>query len=176
MTAHGPDFDALVREHHGFVRAWLRRLTRGDAHLADDLAQDTFLRALRAADTFRGDAQPRTWLARIAINVWHDHLRRFKARAGEHTQSLETICPEEARELDVPDGASPLADIVASRVDIDRALDRLPTAERTVVLHACWGDLSQAEIAELTGMPLGSVKTLHRRAMKRLHEWLENTA
>ena len=108
--------------------------------------------------------------------VWHDHLRRFKASAGEHTQSLETICPEEARELDVPDGASPLADIVASRVDIDRALDRLPTAERTVVLHACWGDLSQAEIAELTGMPLGSVKTLHRRAMKRLYEWLENTA
>ena len=65
---------------------------------------------------------------------------------------------------------------MASRVDIDRALDRLPTAERTVVLHACWGDLSQAEIAELTGMPLGTIKALHRRAMKRLHEWLEGTA
>ena len=172
MTAHGPDFEALVREHQGFVRAWLRRLTRGDIALADDLAQDTFLRALRAADTFRGDAQPRTWLARIAINVWHDHLRHFKARAGSHTQSLDTICPEDVHGLDVPDGAAPLADTVTNRLDIDRALERLPTAERTVVLHACWGDLSQAEIAELTGMPLGTIKTLHRRAMKRLQGWL----
>ena len=172
MIAHGPEFEALVREHQGFVRAWLRRLTHGDADLADDLAQDTFLRALRAADTFRGDAQPRTWLARIALNVWHDHLRRFKARAEAHTQSLDTTCPEEAHGLDVQDDAAALADMVTSRLDIDRALERLPTAERTVVLHACWGDLSQAEIAELTGMPLGTIKTLHRRAMKRLQGWL----
>lgn len=169
-------FEALVREHQGFLRAWLLRLTRGDRHLADDLAQDTFIRALRSAAGFRGDAQPRTWLARIALNVWHDHLRRDASRPKEQGQSLELPPREQPLDLEVKDESAALSDAVARHLDVDRALERLPEAERIVVLHACWGDLSQSEIAELTGTPLGTVKTLHRRAMKRLQVWLGDNA
>jgi RNA polymerase sigma-70 factor (ECF subfamily) len=162
----------------------MRRLTKGDVHLADDLAQDTFVRALKAAPGFRGEAQPRTWLARIALNVWHDHLRR--ARIRPVSLSFLTASCEDAGQADeyraarpgdgAVDGAeaaqSSLADMVAIRLDIDRALARLPEAEREVVIHACWGDMSQAEIALATGLPLGTVKGLHRRAMSRMQDWL----
>lgn len=168
----GLAFEDLVRAHHGFVRAWLRRLTRGDAHLADDLAQDTFLRALRAAPGFRGDAHPRTWLARIALNVWHDHLRRSGARP-QPAPPLPGSDDEAADDIpEVPDDAPGPAELVANRLDLDRALQRLPEAERTVIIHACWGDLSQSEIAALTGLPLGTVKTLSRRGLARLQTWL----
>lgn len=168
----GLAFEDLVRAHQGFVRAWLRRLTRGDAQLADDLAQDTFLRALRALPGFRGDSHPRTWLARIALNVWHDHLRRSGARPQPSPLLLgpDDAAPDSSP--DVPDDAPGPADVVANRLDLDRALQRLPEAERTVIIHACWGDLSQSEIAALTGLPLGTVKTLSRRGLARLQTWL----
>lgn len=163
----------------------MRRLTKGDVNLADDLAQDTFVRALQAASGFRGDAQPRTWLARIALNVWNDHLRRQRIRPlslsclpASVADAADVDGARAARQDDVAvdwvEASQPsLADTVATRLDIDRALARLPEAEREVVIHACWGDMSQSEIALATGLSLGTVKGLHRRAMARMQDWLE---
>ena len=61
-------FGELVRRHQSPVRAFLARMTRGDAHLADDLAQETFLKAWQKLQTFRGGAKFSTWLFGIAVN------------------------------------------------------------------------------------------------------------
>jgi RNA polymerase sigma factor (sigma-70 family) len=171
-TQHGDAraFEALVRRHQGAVRAYLRRLTHPDTHVADDLAQDTFLRALRALGSFRAESSLRTWLMRIALSTWQDHHRRpsvwtVSADAmgveGEHDEGRDS-----ASNLAAFDPR--LADAVAQQVDVEQALARLNPAEREVVVHAYWGDLSQSEIASALGLPLGTVKTHHRRGLHKL--------
>lgn len=175
------DFESLVRQHQGFIRAWLRRLTEGDTALADDLAQDTFLRALRGLDGFRGEAQPRTWLARIALHVWHDHLRakrRSPVLASDAWQP-ESDPADGTLDPSAADGTDPgpsVADLVVNRVDLERALQHLSEGERMVIIHSCWGDLSQSDIAELTGIPLGTVKSLYRRGLLRLQSQMGHTS
>ena len=158
-------FEALVRRHQGAVRAYLRRLTHPDTHVADDLAQDTFLRALRALEGFRAESSLRTWLMRIALSTWQDHHRR---------PSVWTVSAD-AQDNDSDIGVSNdaafdprLADAVAQQVDVEQALARLTPAEREVVVHAYWGDLSQSEIASALRLPLGTVKTHQRRALTKL--------
>ncbi|MGH8444993.1 MAG: sigma-70 family RNA polymerase sigma factor, partial [Solimonas sp.] len=68
-------YATLVRRHQSAVRNVLRRLTAGQAALADDLAQETFLQAYRKLAQFRADAAFSTWLHRIATNAWLQHLR-----------------------------------------------------------------------------------------------------
>ena len=175
------NFESLVRQYQGFIRAWFRRLTEGNTALADDLAQDTFLRALPGLDGFRSEAQPRTWLARIALNVWHDHLRA-KHRSPVLAQDT---CPFDSDAADgmagygATDSIDPgpaVADLVANRVDLERALQHLSEGERMVIIHSCWGDLSQSDIAELTGTPLGTVKSLYRRGLQRLQSHMGRTS
>src|SRR5471032_2586889 len=69
-------FAKLVRAHQSRVRLQLRRLTRGDAALADDLAQETFVQAWLHLGDFRGDARLATWLHRIALTRFLQHVRR----------------------------------------------------------------------------------------------------
>ena len=79
-------FGELVRRHQSTVRATLRRLTAGNHALADDLAQETFIRAARSLHGFRGDARFSTWLNRIAINTSLTFLRSRRRKpdfAGE---------------------------------------------------------------------------------------------
>ena len=77
LAAGDPNaFGELVRRYQSPVRAFLRRLTRGDAALADDLAQETFLRAWRKLETFRAEARFSTWLFGIAVNEFRARLRR----------------------------------------------------------------------------------------------------
>ena len=65
---------------------------------------------------------------------------------------------------------------MANRVDLERALQHLSEGERTVIIHACWGDLSMSDIAELTGTPLGTVKSLYRRGIQRLQSMMSTTS
>ena len=71
-------FAELVRRYQSPVRAFLARLTRGDAHLADDLAQETFLKAWRKLHTYRGSARFSTWLFGIAFNEFRTVARQRK--------------------------------------------------------------------------------------------------
>jgi RNA polymerase sigma factor (sigma-70 family) len=152
-------FEALVRTHQSRVRAQLRRLTRGDAALADDLAQETFVLAWRHVGSFRGDARVSTWLYRIAYNAFLAHARS----AREH----EPLDEDRASE-GVPDasGAS------AQRIDIERALAALPEPERVALIHCFQLDLSHAEAAQVLGWPLGTLKSHVARGKARLRERL----
>lgn len=148
-------FAELVRRHQSMVRAVLRRLTAGDAALADDLAQETFLLAWRRLESFRFEARFSTWLYRIAFNTWQsERRRRHEVPLGDD---------EAPPPPDSPPGPAP-----EDRLDLARALDALSDGERAA-LAACYGaDLSHTEAALALGIPVGTVKSLVLRAKAKL--------
>ncbi|HEX8678919.1 MAG TPA: sigma-70 family RNA polymerase sigma factor, partial [Chthoniobacterales bacterium] len=75
-------FSELVRRHQSAVRGLLRQLTRSDLALADDLAQETFIRAYKNIRSFRGEAKFSTWLYRIAYNCFREEARKRKELVG----------------------------------------------------------------------------------------------
>jgi RNA polymerase sigma factor (sigma-70 family) len=83
-------FGELVRRHQSSVRGLLRQLARSDVALADDLAQETFLRAYKNIRSFRGEARFSTWLYRIAYNCFREDARRRKEFAGIDEERLQS--------------------------------------------------------------------------------------
>src|SRR5438876_5427368 len=111
-------FGELVRRHQSSVRGLLRQLARADVALADDLAQETFLRAYKHIRSFRGEARFSTWLYRIAYNCFREEARRRK----------EFVGIDEERQQQEPD---PQVRDPALRHDLMYALSLLPLHERS---------------------------------------------
>jgi RNA polymerase sigma factor (sigma-70 family) len=148
-------FGELVRRHQSTVRGLLRQLTRTDLALADDLAQDTFLRAYKHIRSFRGEARFSTWLYRIAYNCFREDARRRKELVGIDDERLQA-------EQD-PQTVDP-----GLRHDLMHALSLLPLHERTAVLLCCQNGLSHDEAARVLEIPLGTVKTNVLRGREKL--------
>ena len=152
-------FAELVRNHQSTVRGLLRNLTRTDAALADDLAQETFLRAYKNIRSFRGEAKFSTWLYRIAYNCFREDARKRKELVGIDETQLEA-------EPD-PQTVDP-----ALRQDLMHALQLLPLHERSAVLLCCQNGLSHDEAARVLEIPLGTVKTNVLRGREKLKRTL----
>jgi len=131
------------------------------AALADDLVQETMLKALKNAGSLRNTATLDTWLYRIMLNCWHDHLRV----QGRHVELF-----------DVSDDKIPEHHETYQQVQIvDRVRDavaRLPMSLREVVTLADFAGFSYAEIAEIVDIPIGTVMSRLFRARKNLKEQL----
>ncbi|MCA9681424.1 MAG: sigma-70 family RNA polymerase sigma factor [Myxococcales bacterium] len=155
-------FAELVRRHQGKVRGLLLRLTNNPT-LADDLAQEVFLRAYRGLVGFEGRARFSTWLYRISYNVFLNH----RSRSREHDALPQGF---ESR------AAAPDGELSAARCDLRRdlaaAIAELPERYRAVVTLYYLEDVSYPEIAEVLDLPLGTVKTHLHRAKKMLREHL----
>ena len=151
-------FAELVRRHQSKVRAALRRLTKGDAALADDLAQETFILAWRNLKAFRFEARFSTWIYRIAFNAWQSEARK------RHEVRLDLDADE------LPPGSDAFDEMpdVASRIDLERAMATLSDGERAAIAACYYADLSHEEAAAALGMPLGTVKTHVMRAKLKL--------
>lgn len=153
-------FGELVRRHQSAVRHFLRHLTGGDAALADDLAQETFVSAWRGLARFGGNSSFCTWLLGIAHNHWRNARRRPR------TVSVE---PEHLAALEPEPSPVPLSDL---RHDLGGALRSLAPEERTA-LHLCYQQgLSHSEIAGVLDWPLGTVKTHINRGKDKLRPLL----
>ena len=155
-------FARLVRAHQSRVRLQLRRLTHGDAALADDLAQETFVQAWLHLNDFRGDSRLATWLHRIALTRFLQHVRRPQL-------------PVEWREPDAADERDPGHDpraVEGLGRDVERALAALSEIQRLAVVHCFHLDLTHAEAAQVLGLPLGTLKSHLDRARTRLRELL----
>ncbi|HLM35613.1 MAG TPA: sigma-70 family RNA polymerase sigma factor [Gaiellaceae bacterium] len=155
-------FEALYRRYARPVFGLaLRRL--GDRGRAEDAVQETFASVWRSARTYRPDRGPGApWLYAVARNAIVDRSRGRTDASGD--------VPERA--ADEPDPAERTEQSwVAWRVH--RALEELPEREREVIALAYWSGLSQSEVAEFLGIPLGTVKTRTRAALQRLAEVLE---
>jgi RNA polymerase sigma-70 factor, ECF subfamily len=151
-------FAELVTRHQSQVRAVLRRLTRGDTMLADDLAQETFVLAWRNIAKFRFEARFSTWLYRIAFNAWQSEARKKR----EVAMDLDDDAPPPGSDAfdEMPD--------VVSRVDLERAMTALSDGERAAIAACYYADLSHEEAAAALGMPVGTVKTHILRGKAKL--------
>ena len=152
-------FGELVRRHQSSVRGLLRQLTRTDVALADDLAQQAFLRAYKNIRSFRGEARFSTWLYRIAYNCFREDARRRKELVGINEEQLQTQHDPQA-----PDPGL--------RHDLMRALNLLPLNERSAVVLCCQNGLSHDEAARVLDIPLGTVKTNVLRGREKLKRML----
>ena len=148
-------FAELVRRHQGQVRTVLRRLTRGDAGLADDLAQETFILAWRNLRHFRFQARFSTWLYRIAFNAWQSDARKRRELLMDDEDGVETSVAFEDTDP-------------AARLDLEKAIGTLSDGERAAIVACYYADLSHEEAAQALGMPLGTVKTHVLRARAKL--------
>lgn len=159
------DANAFEVLYHRYVRSVfglaLRRL--GDRMRAEDAVQETFAAVWRSARTFRPDRGPGApWLYAVARNAIVDRAR------GRHEPPGEV--PETASAEPGPDERAEAA-YISWRVH--RALSGLPPNERDVLELAYYGGLSQSEVADFLGIPLGTVKTRTRAALHRLADVLE---
>ena len=152
-------FSELVRRHQSAVRGLLRQLTRSDLALADDLAQEAFIKAYKNIRSFRGEAKFSTWLYRIAYNCFREDARRRKELVGIDETQLEA-------ERD-PQTVDP-----ALRHDLAQALQLLPLHERTAVVLCCQNGLSHDEASRVLDIPLGTVKTNVLRGREKLKKAL----
>ncbi len=155
-------FEALYRGHAGRVYAVCLRLT-GRPHIAEELTQETFVRAWSRLPRFRHECQFATWLHRIAVNLVLDERRahtRREARIEQDEDLASLAAPGSLRRVD-------------EALDLERAVAALPDGARTVfVLHDLEGYRHQ-EIAALTGVAVGTSKAQLHRARRLLREALE---
>lgn len=152
--------DLLLRRHHDRIHAVCRRLTGNDAD-ASDAAQEALISIVRALPRYDARARFGTWTYRIAVNASLDELRRRKRRALP-VDDVSTAASA------VLDGGSLGTEHVADRVDIDAALLELaPEFRAPVVLRDLCG-LDYAEIAEVLGLPAGTVRSRISRGRSTL--------
>jgi RNA polymerase sigma factor (sigma-70 family) len=147
-------FEELVRRRQASIRSLLRRLCR-DAALADDLAQDAFMQAWRTIRSLRSAPAFGAWLRQIAVNGWLRHQR-----GSEKFTTLEQA--HEPTSLPV----------FLESMDLDAALGVLHPRARLCLVLSYHEGLTHKEIAALTRMPVGTVKSDIVRATARCRELL----
>jgi RNA polymerase sigma-70 factor (ECF subfamily) len=139
------------------LRRYARALTR-DADIADDLVQDTLVRALRSEHLFHGE-EVRSWLYTILTNLNRNRLRSLARRPP--LSSIE--------DNDAPDLAGP----EAGGRDIERALTALADEQRQALLLVVLEGLSYREVAEVQGVPIGTVMSRLARARVQIKSYLD---
>lgn len=169
-------FGELVTQHQQRIFRVLVGWT-GDEALADNLTQETFLRAFRARHSFRGDAAVSTWLHRIAIRVAQDHDK--SRRVGFWRSLVRWATDQEADQLatgEVSAGAEigPERRMIARQQmqDVWRVVEGLPQGQRAVFQLRFVEDMSLAEIAEVLEIREGTVKAQLHRAVHAVRKLL----
>ncbi|MCR4852323.1 MAG: sigma-70 family RNA polymerase sigma factor [Prevotella sp.] len=151
-------FDQLVRKYQSPVRRFFLGQTLGDTQLSDDLAQETFLKTYTHIASFKGLSGFSTWLFRIAYNVLLDYRRSQKITDDIDTSALRNT---ESRSSDP-----------TLRMDLYSALALLKPEERTCITLQLMEGLAIDKIAEVTQLPLGTVKSHLSRGKKQLANYL----
>ncbi|MGQ0714980.1 MAG: RNA polymerase sigma factor [Gemmatimonadaceae bacterium] len=155
-------FERLYRAHSPRVRALCMRLC-ADHQRAQESAQDAWVRAWERLSTWRGESAFGTWMHRLTVNVVLESFRAERRRLARVTL---------AEDDEEPDAAMPARD-PGERIDLERAIGRLPRGARTVfVLHDVEG-YQHGEIAAMTGLAEGTLRAQLCRARRLLMEMLD---
>ncbi|TBR10210.1 MAG: sigma-70 family RNA polymerase sigma factor [Lysobacter sp.] len=160
-------FESLYRRHVARVHGVVSRLVGGQGTRAEDLTQETFVRAWQSLSTFRNDAHFGTWLHRLAVNTALMELRRRKVRV--HDEGDDT-------RLDSVGSADSAGHATALRLDLGRAVASLPPRARAVLVLYDVEGWKHEEIAAELGMAVGSSKAQLHRARGLLRARLGETA
>ncbi len=169
-------FETLVRRHQRLVWHVVQRLVRNPEDTRE-LAQEVFLRVHRTLHQFRGDSRLSTWIARVA---WTMAVRHLQARRIE---LVDTHAASDGADDDGPlppavrDAADPL-DLVSQLADAQQLqqlraqIERLPPLQRLLLTLYHLHETPVGEIAAITGLPEGTVKSHLHRSRRQLREWL----
>ena len=163
-------FEELVRRYQRPIAAYVYRMV-GDYDAALDLTQEVFIKVYSSLDRYRSEFKFSTWIYKIAHNAAIDHLRRNTARgqtvsssdAGERSEVViesRRMTPEQESERN------------ERCSEIETVVQLLPHAYRELIVLRHSHDLSYDEIAEVTGLPLGTVKNRLFRAREAMREQL----
>lgn len=166
----------LLRRYQGPVFSLIYRMVR-DRALAEDLAQDTFVKALNALDTYRAEFKFSSWLFKIANNVAIDHLRRRQLDTLSLDGGPDAVTPQQVAETTpriMDRSETPLQEVEARElgIAIERAIGRLRPEYRACIILRHIEDRPYEDIAEILDLPLGTVKTYIHRARAELMEIL----
>jgi RNA polymerase sigma-70 factor (ECF subfamily) len=155
-TADRGAFEELVRRRQSSIRNLMRRVC-SDATLADDLTQQVFLKVWLNIRKLREVKAFGAWLKRLAVSVWLQHVRKKDAlRGADEFAGVELV----------------QNDSTGMGMDLDDALATLPYAVRLCIVLSYNEGMSHREIAELTALPLGTVKSHINRGVQRLQRVL----
>ncbi|HEV3468722.1 MAG TPA: sigma-70 family RNA polymerase sigma factor [Pyrinomonadaceae bacterium] len=165
-------FEELVRRYQRPIVAYVYRMV-GDYDAALDLTQEVFIKVYGSLGRYRPEFKFSTWIYRIAHNAAIDHLRR---QGGVRTEDLE-VEAEGGRTFEKPLASSAptpeqLSERSERRAEIEEVVQALPPAYRELIVLRHAHDLSYDEIAEVTGLPLGTVKNRIFRAREAMRTHL----
>jgi RNA polymerase sigma-70 factor (ECF subfamily) len=159
-------FRQLVERYGNIMFGTALQMT-GDRSLAEELTQDAFVNAWRGIGGFRLGSPLRPWLLRILHNRVVSHKRR---------RLLDLLpLPSADRARDGQPGPETVVELGEGRAEMRAALDGLPHDQRRIVVLRYYSELSIPEIAQVIGVPDGTVKSRLHRALQRLRQNLETT-
>jgi RNA polymerase sigma-70 factor (ECF subfamily) len=153
-------FETLFERYGPRLFAFLARRC-GDATTAEDLLQETWLRVVRARERFDPRRRFSTWLFQIANNLCRDRARRREVESRGHQRVREEIDSEPGR------GPAPHLEL---RLELQRRISELPDRLSEVLVLRYYHDLSEREIAQIAGVPPGTVKSRLHKAVQILRE------
>ncbi|WP_369018126.1 RNA polymerase sigma factor [Thermatribacter velox] len=168
-------FRLLVQKYERAVFNYVFRMVR-QREEAEDLTQETFVKAFCALRKYDSSYEFSTWIFRIALNVCRDFFRRRKFAFLSLSQPVGEEGEEELEQLVEQSAFSDPDGVVLDKemvLEMEKAIARLPLKLREVIVLRHIENLSYEEIAKITGLPLGTVKTYLHRARKKLKEWLQ---
>ncbi len=151
-------FEEIVRRCQSRVRNCMHRLCN-HPDLAEDLAQQVFLKAWKSIRQLRAPGAFHGWLNRIIISIWLEEVRRRKLNVAEWDESALLEAPRDAP---------------GERIDLDKALAQLPPPMRLCIVLAYNNGLSHQEISEMTDIPLGTVKSNISRGAEKMRALLSD--
>lgn len=158
MMGNRRAFDQLVVRYQSPVRRFFLHQTLGDASLSDDLAQDTFIKAWRNIGSFRAMSSFQTWLMRIAYNVFYDYVRSRKT-----TSDIDNVAEPMTNGNSNP----------SLQIDLYHALSLLKPDERTCITLQLVDGYKIDQIAKITNMKEGTVKSILFRGKEKLTKYLK---
>ena len=168
MAGAEDGFEALVRRYQRPITGYIFRML-GDYEASLDVSQEVFIKVYNSLSRYSSEYKFSTWLYRIAHNAAIDHMRRnsispqsLETENADGTYQLQIECPKPTPEQD--------RERKEWRTEIENVVKRLPAAYRELILLRHSQDLSYDEIADVTGLPLGTVKNRLFRAREMMRE------
>ena len=159
------DFEKVYKEYFSDVYLYIKRLS-GDEHIAEEITSETFFKALKSIESFRGECEIRVWLCQIAKNSYYTYIKK-----NSKTQNIE-----EAELINLPDDKNNVAEDVARKIEaaeIQRILEETEEPYKEVFMWRVYADLSFKEIGRIFNKNENWACVTYHRARKMIKQRME---
>ena len=160
------DFEKVYKEYFNDVYLYIKRLS-GDEHVAEDITSETFFKALKSIDSFRGECEIRVWLCQIAKNSYYTYIKK--------NTKIQNV--DETELINLPDNKNSVENEVQSKLQafaIQKILHEIDEPYREVFMWRVYADLSFKEIAGIFNKNENWACVTYHRARKLIKERLES--